>query len=71
MNQLELTRLFKALPQITKDNLQLLADMDLEQVRGLEDKLKEVMLKTKGNVSHLCRSRQLGKIVCADKSVHT
>ena len=60
MNQLELTRRFKALSQITKDNLQLMADTDLERARGLEEKLKELMLKTKGKVSYLCLSRQLG-----------
>ena len=66
MNQLELTRLFKALPQITRDNLQLLVDIDLEQARGLEDKLKELILRMKGKVSYLYLSCQLGEIVCAD-----
>ena len=66
MNQLEVTRSFKALPQTTKDNLQLLADMDLERARGLEDELKELLVKTKGKVSYLCLSRQLGEIVGAD-----
>ena len=67
MNQTELTSSFKVLSQGEKDAFQLLADMNLEQARGLEDELKEIMVKTKGKgVSYLTLSRQLREIVCAD-----
>ena len=45
MDQQQLTRDFNALPQSEKDNFQLMADMNLEQARGLEDELKELMNK--------------------------
>ena len=66
MDQVELTRAFKALPPEEKDRHELLAGMDLERARGLEDELKELMQKTKGKISYLTISRQLGEIVCAD-----
>ena len=64
MDQKELTRRFKALPQEEKDWRELLAVMNLERARGLEEKLKGLMIKTKGQISYLTISRQLGKIVC-------
>ena len=64
MDQKELTRRFKALPQEEKDWRELLAVTNLERARGLEEKLKGLMIKTKGQISYLTISRQLGKIVC-------
>ena len=66
MDQLALAREFKVLSQEEKDNFQLLADMDLDRARGLEEELKELMQKTKGKVSYRCISRQLGEIVSVD-----
>ena len=70
MDQVYLRNQYKDLPQDEKDRYELLAGMDLERARGLEDELKELMIKTKGKVSYLCISRQFGEIVCADTIRH-
>ena len=65
MDQVYLSKQFKVLLQDEKDRYELIAGMNLEQARGLEDEFKELMMKKKGKVSYICLSCQLGEIVCA------
>ena len=65
MDQVYLSKQFKVLPQEEKDRYELLAGMNLERVRELEDELKELMMKKKGKAYYICLGCQLGEIVCA------
>ena len=48
MNQIELRNQFKALPWDENGQFEFMACIDLEQATGLEEELKEVMVKQRG-----------------------